>query len=107
MKRHFPRLSRRKLSAEQKAILIALAEGQTLKSHRNIEGDKVYTLHALDGITQSVAMTAVLDLRARRLIETNHKFPAATFLLTTAGTALVAPWIDATTRKPLSARNFV
>ena len=106
MKRHFPRLSRRKLSAEQKAILSALAEGDTLKSHRNIEGEKAYTLHALDGTTQPVSMDAVLGLRARRLVETNHKFPAATFLLTTSGTALAATLLGKTDVKPISARNF-
>ena len=53
--------ARPELSAEQHAILAALAGGQTLKSHRTIEGDKTYTLHALDGTTHSVSMDAVLD----------------------------------------------
>lgn len=99
---------RRNLSAEQQAILIALTRGQTLKSHRNIEGDKTYTLHALDGTTQPISMDAVLDLRARRLVETNHKFPAATFLLTTAGAALAHNLMDDDAdAEPVRAHHFV
>ncbi|MCO5191394.1 MAG: hypothetical protein M9918_24790 [Anaerolineae bacterium] len=99
--------ARPELSAEQHAILAALADGQTLKSHRTIEGDKTYTLHALDGTTHSVSMDAVLDLRARRLIETNHKFPAATFLLTTTGTAQVHNLTTTGDTTALRARHFV
>ena len=108
MKRAWHRLfARQKLSAEQILILSALAHGQTLKSHRTIEGTKQYTLHALDGTTQSVPMDAILNLRQRRLIETNHKFPAATFLLTTTGAAIAQIAADDAATTPLHAHNFV
>lgn len=66
-------------------LLQSLADGDTLKSHRYIDGTKVYQLHALDGSSRSVGRESVETLYERGLIETNQKFPAATYWLTEAG----------------------
>ncbi|HET7376199.1 MAG TPA: hypothetical protein VFK30_05795 [Anaerolineae bacterium] len=80
--------------AEMK-LLQSLADGDTLKSHRYIDGTKVYQLHALDGSTRLVGRESVEALYDRGLIETNQKFPAATYWLTEAGhTWLKQHWFD-------------
>jgi hypothetical protein len=66
-------------------VLRALARGDTLKAHRDIDGGKLYKLHALDGATVDVAASTMDVLKTRRLIDSNKKFPAATYLLTEAG----------------------
>lgn len=75
---------------EQKYILCALGQGWTLKSHRYLDGTKVYRLHSPAGAWEVVAAGAVARLQQRRLLLTNHKFPAGTFLLTDKGRALAA-----------------
>ncbi|MEX1019955.1 MAG: hypothetical protein WDZ49_09870 [Litorilinea sp.] len=70
----------------QLEILRALVHGAHLKSHRTVDGDKVYSLHRADGTVQTtVAMHDVAMLRAQGLLVGNMKFPAATYLLTQAG----------------------
>ncbi len=79
-----------RLSGKQKQVLCALAEGRILKAHRHLDGTKVFLLHALDGPSEAVRGDVVAALEKRRLIDSNKKFPAATFLLTDAGRAAVA-----------------
>lgn len=57
----------------------------TLKAHRDIEGRKEFWLHPLEGEAQSVDAETVARLVAQGLIDSNKKFPAATFWLTEAG----------------------
>ena len=81
------------LSTEQAQIIAALAHGATLKVHRTVDGDKSYALHPLDGAAQKeLTATAVDSLLKKRLIVSNMKFPAATFLLTERGVTVAARW---------------
>lgn len=74
------------LSAAEKETLLALRRGWTLKSHRYLDGRKEYRLHPLGrGEARTVAWETVDRLRERTLIESNKKFPAATYLLTERG----------------------
>lgn len=78
------------LSSATQDTLRALAAGAFLKSHRYLEGTKVFRLHPLAGEPVTVARSIVDTLVERRLITSNQKFPAATYLLTEAGRALAA-----------------
>lgn len=73
------------LTPAQIELLHAIAHGQTLKAHRDLEGHKEYRLHALDGRAVSVARADVEALHAAGLIDSNKKFPAATYWLTDGG----------------------
>ena len=79
-----------KLSNAQKSLLLAIADGNFLKVHRDVDGGKVYKLHPLSGEAVTVAAADVEALSALRLIDSNKKFPAATFWLTEAGKVTVA-----------------
>jgi hypothetical protein len=79
-----------KLSQAEAKILTALLTGSTLKSHRYLDGTKVYQLHALDGPIEPVQQRIVESLQARGLIYSNQKFPAATYSLTEQGRELAA-----------------
>lgn len=76
----------KRLSPAQARVLRAMAEGQTLKVHRDMEGRKVYRLHTLEGAERTVQRVTVEALLARGLLDSNQKFPAATFWLTPLGT---------------------
>jgi hypothetical protein len=67
------------------SVLRAMAAGWTLKAHRDLEGGKRYLLHPLAGAPEAVDGAAVQRLVAQGLIDSNKKFPAATFWLTPAG----------------------
>ncbi len=71
-------------------MLAAMAGGWTLKAHRYVDGRKEYRLHALDGAIETVAPATVQALVDRGMIDSNKKFPAATFWLTHAGAAATA-----------------
>ena len=71
----------------QAELLQAIANGLTLKSHRDLEGRKEYRLHTLDGHSAVVAWEDVEALQSAGLIDSNKKFPAATYWLTGAGRA--------------------
>ena len=71
----------------QVELLQAIANGLTLKSHRDLEGRKEYRLHALDGHSTLVPWKDVEALHSAGLIDSNKKFPAATYWLTAAGRA--------------------
>jgi hypothetical protein len=81
----------RGLGEEHKQVVQALAQGDTLKAHRTLDGAKRYQLHPLDGTPPSIVPSAVIDhLLAQRLLTSNMKFPAAVYLLTERGVALAA-----------------
>lgn len=77
------------LTRPERSLITALADGYTLKSHRELSGDKRYTLYPPSDQTgetpQEVPYDRVQSLLDRKLITTNQKFPAATFLLTNKG----------------------
>lgn len=73
------------LTSAQNELLQAIAHGLTLKSHRDLEGRKEYRLHALDGQSTGVAWDDVESLQTAGLIDSNKKFPAATYWLTDRG----------------------
>lgn len=66
-------------------LLLELAAGATLKAHRTLDGDKRHELHRLTGERVPIAATTVRTLERRRLLASNMKFPAATYLLTEQG----------------------
>lgn len=76
------------LSAEHRRLLLALAAGHTLKAHRDIEGHKEFRLYHTDGPTEIIPRRYVDDLAEQGLIDSNKKFPAATFWLTEKGKTL-------------------
>ena len=75
------------LTPAQVELLQAIAHGLTLKSHRDLEGRKEYRLHALDGHATLVTWKDVEALHSAGLIDSNKKFPSATYWLTEAGQA--------------------
>ncbi|RME77107.1 MAG: hypothetical protein D6784_04345 [Chloroflexi bacterium] len=94
-----------KLSRESLSLLRAIAAGGVLKSHRDLDGHKVYRLHPLDGPAWTVSRAAVQALERQGVIMSNQKFPTASYLLTDRGRELLARQV-ATDSLPLSARNF-
>lgn len=77
------------LPTAQHQLLVALANGHFLKAHRDLEGGKLYQLHPLQGEPQTVNGDDVQVLVDEGLIDSNKKFPAATFWLTEKGKAIV------------------
>ena len=84
------------LTGEQQHLLNALADGHTLKVHRDIDGGKVYRLYDLAGAATPIERALADDLIERGLLGSNQKFPAATFWLTAAGRAQIAARADRT-----------
>ena len=78
------------LNEETREVLRALAGDHWLKSHRYLDGTKLFQLHDLDGQSRKVSRQAVGELLAAGLVSSNQKFPAATFTLTPSGRALAA-----------------
>ena len=76
-------------SAVELALLQKIAAGFLLKSHRDLDGQKVYKLWSPAGPEEVVAYSVVQKLLSQKLITTNQKFPAATFLLTSKGKKLL------------------
>jgi hypothetical protein len=97
---------RNKLSAEQTQLLRALAQGSTLKVHRDLDGGKIYKLHPLDHAPATVIDDAVVAaLRKQGLIESNMKFPASVLLLTDKGTQHAASLLGVQV-SPVGPRNY-
>ena len=94
-----------KLSRTQKQVLTALIEGHTLKSHRYLDGTKTYKLHPLDGTAETVRWSTVEALKDRGLIDSNKKFPAATYLLTEKGRQIASTLAESKV-EPLTAKNY-
>ena len=76
-----------RLTTEQRSLLRSIASGSTLKVHRTLDGTKEYRLYSLDRPAEIVERRSVEALHLRGLIDSNKKFPAATFWLTEAGRA--------------------
>ena len=68
-----------------KHILQTVAGEGFLKAHRDLEGNKVYILHLLNGSDEIIAPSAVAYLVDHGLIDSNKKFPATTYWLTPQG----------------------
>lgn len=94
------------LSTPEMDVLLTVVAGGSLRSHRDIEGKKHYELTNLSGEKTTVALKIVEKLRRKRLIETNHKFPSATYLLTGFGAQIGEKLHGNPTHKPLTARKF-
>jgi hypothetical protein len=94
-----------KLSKAQTSILQGLMTGGTLKVHRHLDGGKIYRLHPLEGPPETLQEATVNHLKAQGLIDSNKKFPAATYLLTEKGKEVAAN-LAATSLDPLSAKKF-
>ena len=77
------------LSPAHKTVLLGLANGCSLKSHRYLDGTKIYQLHPLDRPTEIIERTIVESLYDQGLIDSNQKFPAAAYWLTEKGRQLV------------------
>jgi predicted transcriptional regulator len=73
------------LNEESREILRALAGDHWLKSHRYLDGTKLFRLHGLDVHSREVSRQVVDALLSAGLISSNQKFPAATFTLTDEG----------------------
>jgi hypothetical protein len=80
-------------SSPELRVLQAMAGGWTLKAHRYLDGRKEYRLHPLQGPSETVAPNLIQALVDQGLIDSNKKFPAATFWLTDTGRrTLAAPF---------------
>ncbi len=75
----------RALSVPQRRLLAQIAGGARLKDHRDIEGGKRYTLPLDSADAMVVEANWVEGLVARGLIDSNKKFPSATYWLTDSG----------------------
>jgi len=62
-----------------------MRNGATLKVHRTLDGEKAHRLHPLDGEPDTIERDVVESLVALGLIQSNLKFPAATYVLTDKG----------------------
>jgi hypothetical protein len=60
-------------------------KGNMLRSHRYLDGTKIYQLHPPEGSPEVISRSNVDYLKEHNLIDSNKKFPAATYLLTPTG----------------------
>ncbi len=93
------------LEPAQAALLTKLQQGAVLKVHRTVDGDKVHRLHQAGAPDQEIEPALVVALTDRDLLQSNMKFPAATFLLTDKGVA-VARQLSGATGAPMGPRNY-
>ena len=93
------------LDPAQKALLVSLQQGAVLKVHRTLDGDKVHRLHKSDAPVQEIEAALVVAVTDLGLLQSNMKFPAATFLLTDKGVA-VAMQLSGATVEPTGPRNY-
>jgi hypothetical protein len=91
-----------RLAAEE-ALLRALLDGAVLKVHRTVDGAKVHQLHCHGEPPRAVEAATVRRLEAQNLIQSNMKFPAATYLLTEQGAILM--YAAETKAAPLTVRT--
>ena len=77
-----------RLSKLHKRLLLAIAGQAFLKAHCDIEGNKIYILHLLDGGEEIIPPVAVAYRVDHGLIDSNKKFPATTYWLTDLGAGL-------------------
>ena len=71
-----------KLDAKGRQVLEAMARGHSLRSHRDLEGHKIYLLHSLEGSSIPIDSALVEHLHELGLIDSNKKFPVAMYWLT-------------------------
>ncbi len=96
-----------RLTTEQAQVLAALQTGNHLKVHRTADGQKAYRLHRADGsVAIEVSAATVDSLERGGFVESNMKFPAATFLLTEKGSATAAR-ITGSDRVPAGPRRYL
>ena len=93
-------------SPAQRQLLIAMQAGGRLRMERTLDGAKAYRIYAPDN-PEGEAILAALVQRLERagLIESNMKFPAATFMLTDEGVRL-ASQLTGSTVEPVGPRRF-
>ena len=78
------------LTGPQRRLIAQIAGGTRLKDHRDIEGGKRFTL-TLDATAETVIAAALVEeLVKRGLIDSNKKFPSATYWLTDVGKRVAA-----------------
>lgn len=80
----------KKLNRAQLKVLRAMYGGHSLKSHRELDGTKLFKLQSAADGPRIVEPGTVAALREQGLIDSNKKFPVATFWLTELGRALAA-----------------
>jgi len=88
---------------QQAEILHAMITGSSLKSQRDMAGQKTYYLVSLDGTTITINKEQIELLKRQGLIVGNHKFPGATYLLTDKGRN-IAVTLTSVVAEPLHAR---
>jgi hypothetical protein len=69
-------------------LLRAIAAGARLRDQRDIDGGKCFRLFR-DGVVEDVDAADVAALVAAGLLDSNKKFPAATYWLTEAGRRVI------------------
>jgi hypothetical protein len=79
-----------RLTPAQITLLRAMLDGAALKVHRDLDGAKTHLLHPLAGDPLPITAELVESLRDRGLIQSNLKFPAATYVLTDRALAALA-----------------
>ena len=79
----------------QRKIIKAMAEGRVLKSRRELDGKKEFIIQNANGQTEVISQNVVNRLRKNRLIDSNKKFPVATFWLTDLGQEVAKKMRDA------------
>ncbi len=94
-------MARRSFSGPQRRLLAQIAGGARLKDHRDIEGGKRYALTVDTSDVIVVKAGLVEGLVERGLIDSNKKFPSATYWLTDAGKRAAAD-MAADRRGPLN-----
>lgn len=95
------------MTPPQRRILRALAAGWTLKVHRTLDGEKRYRLHPLgDAPSEDVQPSTVDALHSQGYVDSNKKFPAATYLLTEKGRQTVVDLGEDPGDLPLTARDW-
>ena len=77
-----------RLRSADHELIKKLSDGWTLKSHRYLDGEKHYKLYGPEGDEAEIDWVQVQRLLDLKVITTNQKFPAATFLLTSQGQGL-------------------
>jgi len=88
---------------QQADILQAMITGSSLKSQRDMAGQKMYYLVSLEGNIVTVDKEQIELLKRQGLIVGNHKFPGATYLLTDKGRN-IAVTLTSVVAEPLHAR---
>ncbi len=73
----------------QREILEALANGWALRSRRELNGNKEFVLQFLNDEPKKINPKVIKQLREKRLIDSNKKFPVSTFWLTELGRDIV------------------